>query len=487
MKHFIIALFIFNFTLILAADKHYQDLLKKELAEQAQRVTDLYDYTPQTQKEKRNSPFPAYTQLELHDFLKNQFGAFYDGHNELIDTYIDFFSAQPNVNMRVWFGLFNARKEDSFTLSEETYPWMHYLFLSRINLMPKEGDKNDYFSIGMNPLIASHFGIEITDFVDDRIAFTELITASNSHLHLLKNNFNHPSDQLAAFMLGANTLKKAQLKSELNGSYWELYQSLDHEERDFYPAMLAAAFVWSKRTEWGIKGYEFKPKWNVSKVISPDTLHFQQITHVLSLDEKTFHLFNARYYQKKVLPGQFLYLPTEKQQEFVQRKDSIYAYNRAILFPNERDSCYVFYRTEKGDYFRDLTHWFGPSLDEIKSLNGFSSNTLPKRWDVFFKVPCSDSSFFAEFDTMSRAQKDAAAKGEKVTWIEPPVERVRVKEIKNQPYEKPTGKKITYTVKSGDSLWAIGQKYKVNDAEIMKWNNIDAAIQPGQKLIIYLP
>lgn len=483
MKVFIVAIISFNFSCILAADHFYQELLKNELAAQTQRVTYLYDYTPQSSKEKRIKDFPDYTQEELHRFLNNQFGTFYDGHHPLIDEYIAFFSAQPSVNLRVLFGLFTKIQKESPKLKQDKYPWMHNLFLSRINLMPKEGDKNDYFSVGMNPLIAAHYGIEMTDFVDDRVAFTELFTASNNYLTALEGKFTKPTAQLGAMILGANTLRKALLKSEPSNSYWELYPLLNHEERDFYPAMLAAAFVWSKRDEWGVKGYEFQPKWSLSKVVANDTLHFQQLTHVLSLEEKTFQLVNARYYNNIVLPGHPLYIPMDKQQHFVLLRDSMYSFNRNNLIPSKSDSCYVFYRTERGEYFRDLTHWFGPSLEEIKQLNGFTSNTLPKRWDVFFKVPCSDSSFFAEFENMSNNQKDAAARGKKITRDEPVPEKVR----EEQPSGKPSGKKITYTVKSGDTLWGIGQKYKVNDADLTKWNNIGTTIQPGQKLIIYLP
>jgi hypothetical protein len=483
MKFFVFTLVLFNISCILAADKHYQELLKTELASQSQRVVYMYDYTAQTTREKRISDFPAYQQAELHQFLVKRFGNFYDGHHELIDEYIEFFTSQPNVNMRVLFGLFQTLEEDSPILTKGKYPWMRYLYLSRINLMPKEGNKNDYFSIGMHPLIASSFGIEITNFVDDRLAFTELINASKSYLTALEAKFNAPSVQLSALILGASTLKKAQLNSESSSSYWDLYPFLDHKERDFYPAMLAAAFVWSKRDEWGVKGYEFQPKWNVSKVIATDTVHFNQLTHVLSLEESAFHLFNARYYKKIVPPGQPVIIPMDKQQHFLLLKDSIYSFKRTELLPTSSDSCYVFYRTERGDFFRDLTYWFGTSLEEIKKLNGFTSNTLPKNWDVFFKVACSDSSFFAEFDKMSRNQKDAAAKGEKVISEK----SVQENPAPQQQTADPSGKKITYTVKSGDSLWAIGQKHKVSDADIMKWNNIGTNIQPGQKLIIYLP
>lgn len=47
------------------------------------------------------------------------------------------------------------------------------------------------------------------------------------------------------------------------------------------------------------------------------------------------------------------------------------------------------------------------------------------------------------------------------------------------------GNAQTHTVKTGDSLWAIGMKYGVSVASIQKWNNLSASvIFPGQQLKI---
>jgi membrane-bound lytic murein transglycosylase D len=59
-----------------------------------------------------------------------------------------------------------------------------------------------------------------------------------------------------------------------------------------------------------------------------------------------------------------------------------------------------------------------------------------------------------------------------------------------QPKEKPKTNKpketvVTYTVKSGDSLWTIAKKYKVTPEQIMKWNKCGEKIRPGQKLKIH--
>lgn len=49
----------------------------------------------------------------------------------------------------------------------------------------------------------------------------------------------------------------------------------------------------------------------------------------------------------------------------------------------------------------------------------------------------------------------------------------------NQPSNK------TYTVKAGDSVWAISNRYGISMADLVKWNNIrNNFIYPGQKLVV---
>jgi LysM repeat protein len=48
---------------------------------------------------------------------------------------------------------------------------------------------------------------------------------------------------------------------------------------------------------------------------------------------------------------------------------------------------------------------------------------------------------------------------------------------------------IRYTVKPGDSLWAIAQAHGVHLEELKRWNGIKRRwnLQPGQELQIILP
>jgi membrane-bound lytic murein transglycosylase D len=49
-------------------------------------------------------------------------------------------------------------------------------------------------------------------------------------------------------------------------------------------------------------------------------------------------------------------------------------------------------------------------------------------------------------------------------------------------------RKIRYTVRKGDSLYRIAQRFRVTIAQIKRWNTLDGGkyLQPGQKLTVYV-
>jgi membrane-bound lytic murein transglycosylase D len=49
-------------------------------------------------------------------------------------------------------------------------------------------------------------------------------------------------------------------------------------------------------------------------------------------------------------------------------------------------------------------------------------------------------------------------------------------------------RKIRYTVRRGDSLYRIAQRFRVSVSQIKGWNNLEGRkyLQPGQKLTMYV-
>jgi membrane-bound lytic murein transglycosylase D len=61
---------------------------------------------------------------------------------------------------------------------------------------------------------------------------------------------------------------------------------------------------------------------------------------------------------------------------------------------------------------------------------------------------------------------------------------------RSAPASSPAGRerKIHYTVRRGDSLYVIAQRFRVTVAQIQKWNNLDTKkyLQPGQRLTVFV-
>ena len=49
-------------------------------------------------------------------------------------------------------------------------------------------------------------------------------------------------------------------------------------------------------------------------------------------------------------------------------------------------------------------------------------------------------------------------------------------------------RRVTYTVRRGDSLYRISTQFRVSVADLLQWNNIspERYLQPGQQLILFV-
>jgi membrane-bound lytic murein transglycosylase D len=484
MKQLLVLFLCFYVTVCSAVDDSYKLKLKNRFATQAQEV--FFRYTIQEADKIPPFKIPHVSEKEIDDYLVENFSTIYDGYNTSIHQYIQFFTSLPQQHLRVWFGLMNETGDLFHQNLSEQNVILKSLAFSQGLLLSHIKEDGCYPPFLIHAPLAMYYGVYIDSHRDERADFQKNCRVANLYWNDLQTSFSRKSNALGAFVLGSATVQKALLQSE-DDSYWSIYPHLKSEYRDFYPAFLATLFLLSKQKEWGIKAYDFESRSTKEHIAISDTLHFEQIAYGLNWNVKQLSVINAQYFNDIVYPSDLFIIPTELKEVFQLNKDTIYNYKRDDFFPVQIDSCYIFYRTKTGDYYRDLTKWFGVGLEEIKRLNGFTTNTLKTDWDVFFRVPCVDSALYASYDELSRNQKNGLTKDVEYVEISEKAIEKAVENKKVSEKETPSGKKITYTIKSGDSLWLIGQKYKVSDKDIMEWNGIDERIQPGQKIIIYLP
>jgi len=113
------------------------------------------------------------------------------------------------------------------------------------------------------------------------------------------------------------------------------------------------------------------------------------------------------------------------------------------------------YTVKSGDSLWSIGQKANLSVDQIKILNHLTSDVI----------------FPGQKLVLSRATKSTSANGSAGKMVASP--------------SKSSPSSSIYTVKSGDSLWAIAAKYGISVAEIKNWNGLSSdVIYPNQKLSV---
>lgn len=111
-------------------------------------------------------------------------------------------------------------------------------------------------------------------------------------------------------------------------------------------------------------------------------------------------------------------------------------------------------------------------IEELKNLNPqYRHEIIPGDREYILRIPYAYTNAFIEFeDSLYRHKVDE--------YFNP----VAIKKIK----DGGDGERITYKVKSGDTLGKIAGRYRCTVAQIRRWNNLkNNTIRIGQRLVIY--
>ena len=308
------------------------------------------------------------------------------------------------------------------------------------------------------------FGLEVSSYVDERSEPLMATEAAAKYLSSLYKSLGDWDLALAAYNSGPGNVSKAIRRSGGKTNYWNIRHHLPRETAGYVPAFLATMYIFEYAEEHGFKSsgprypYIATDTVRVKKMIS-----LEQVAAVTNMDLVELEFLNPSY-KLGIIPvvkdeNYVLRLPVDAVGKFVSNEEAIYAYATAEFNKREKPLPQLFeqsdrirYRVRSGDYLGKIAKRYGVSVSKIKRWNGLRSNNLRigQRLTIYpRKLGSSNSS------------------GNKKTT---PV--------------AVSGK--TYTVKSGDSLWSISQKFPgITVEQLKKWNDISSTkLKPGMTLKI---
>ena len=199
-------------------------------------------------------------------------------------------------------------------------------------------------------------GLEVNSYIDERYDLYKSTDAACKFLKKLYNKFDDWHLAIAAYNCGPGNIDKAIARSGGHRTFWEIYNYLPQETRAYVPFFIAATYVMTYHCEHGLCGSVTDIPVECDTIMVNRMVHFEQIAHCLNLPMEVVESLNPQYI-RDIVPGSpekphSITLPADKSISFLERQDSIFAYNAETLLPRNGRITEVSTRGRRNEYVR---------------------------------------------------------------------------------------------------------------------------------------
>lgn len=381
------------------------------------------------------------------------------------------------------------------------------------------------------------YDLRVNSVVDDRRDPIKSTIAAAKFLRDLYHIYNDWSLVLAAYNCGPGNVNKAIKRSGKN-DFWELYNYLPKETRNYVPAYIAATYVMNFYQEHGIKPMSLTQPLDLitDTVMVNKDIYFGQIEDVLKVSTDEIKGLNPQY-KMDYIPGTqdkyALRLPLTYINDFIEMEDSISNCNIEKYRPElakketieDSNTIYVnktiYHKVKRNETWSSIARRYDVSVSELRGWNKkIKKNKLQKgallaintkvavnKTTVIDKDEDEKSSAFSQDEMVeansSNSQEEVTTNTKKVDKINTSTSNKKVEFAKqeskkqNEEIKKDNGRNAkqnaekkksnkTHTVQSGETIAAIAKKHGMSEKELLKLNGLNEKsarkIRPGQKL-----
>lgn len=276
----------------------------------------------------------------------------------------------------------------------------------------------------LSPLIAKHYGLEITPWYDGRHDIVESTNAALNFLTYLHQRFDgNWYHAIAAYNTGEGRIARAIKKNKKQGKSTDFFSlSIPKETRHYVPKLLAVAQL-LRDQNMAFPAIDNTAKIEVVKkegdYILTDSPQWEALSDL-----------NPGYkrYPALINGPKHIVLRISQQQDWQHYIDKL---------PPISNKTWKEYTIRRGDSLSKIAYIYNVSISDLKKFNKLKSN------------------------------------------------KIRVGDKLTLPLL--ADKEMEYTVKSGDSLWRIANRFNVTIKNIKQWNNLSKnRLNIGDKLTIFL-
>ncbi|MBJ7538866.1 LysM peptidoglycan-binding domain-containing protein [Marinomonas transparens] len=308
------------------------------------------------------------------------------------------------------------------------------------------------------PSTGQMYGLKQTWWYDGRrdiIGSTQAAIAYLTRLHkMFKGDWLHA---LASYNSGEGTVLKAIRKNKRLGKatdFWSL--DLPRETRAYVPKLIALAKIIKNPEKYSYSTHFIPNKPYFDVVNIGGQLDLAQAAEMADVSIDEIYLLNPGFNQWATSPNgpHRLLIPVSKSKNFRAQLAQI---------PSNERVTWVRYTVKANDNLLLVAKQHNTTVSVLQNVNKISSTMIRVGQELM--IPVAGNKI--ESYTLSSHQRLLAKQSRAPS-------RNRIK--------------VNYTVASGDSLWLIANKYGTTSKTLARWNSMGLGdpLMPGRKLVVWL-
>ncbi len=378
------------------------------------------------------------------------------------------------------------------------------------------------------PGTGKRFGLRQTWWYDGRRDVAEATHAALDYLQYLHRHFDGDwLHALAAYNSGEGTVARAIRKNKRRGKptdYWSL--DLPKETEGYVPKLLAISTLVGNPPAYGVVLDSITDEPYLTSVEIGSQIDLDLAAELAEVSLEDMYLYNPGFNRWATDPDgpHKLLVPVEKAQILAENLRQ---------YPTQQRITWKRHTIRSGEVLGTLADRYRTTVSLIKQVNGIRGNNIRAGHTLVIPVARKNLERYSlsssqrlealqnrqrggfkieyqvrEGDTLwdiarkydigvmqlakwnGMAPRDPLKPGRTLviwTQTQQKVSAINPAEFRH-PFEKNTQQRIGYTVRSGDSLALISQRFRVSVANLKRWNRLEGKkyLQPGQRLTLYV-
>ncbi|MES9872637.1 MAG: LysM peptidoglycan-binding domain-containing protein [Candidatus Sedimenticola sp. 6PFRAG7] len=305
------------------------------------------------------------------------------------------------------------------------------------------------------PSTGKSYGLKQNWWYDGRRDVVAATGAALDYLKSMSEGFNGDWElALAGYNAGAGSVRRAIRKNTKAGKptdYWSL--KLPRETQSYVPRLLAVSKIVANPEAFGLDLPPIEDTPFFASVDTESQLDLALAAKMADISIKELYRLNPGFNRWATDPDgpHRLNLPLNKVDGFT---------DKLVQLSPEKRLTWKRYKIRSGDNLGAIARKHHTTVALLKRINKLKNSNIRAGRHLLIPVSAQSLDQYA----FSAEQRNKS-----------------LQSVKRK------GNKLLYTVRSGDNLWSIARKYKVNHKSLAKWNGIAPrdTLSLGQKLVIW--